>query len=91
VTKPSLAELEGKTVGMMVPAFNRSNTTRVIIHSVEPYGIWVESQEVTTNMLTVIGATMSGTTPVFFLPYSSISYVVSQIQSPSMSDSMLNQ
>jgi hypothetical protein len=86
---PNLSELVGRTVGMMVPGFDHEQTVRVKIHAIEASGIWVESQMMIEKMLARLGKTSGAATPLFFLPFSSIGFVVASIALPSLSETML--
>lgn len=86
---PNLVGLIGQTVAMMVPVFDPSHTVNVKIHALEPSGIWVESQMMIETMLTSIGRKSGAATPLFFLPFSSIAFVMASIGLPSLSETML--
>lgn len=86
---PNLQGLIGQTVGMMVPYFDAQQTVRVKIHAIEASGIWVESQTMTDKMLSTLARTSGAATPLFFLPFSSIGFVVASIALPSLSETML--
>ena len=88
---PNLDGLVGQTVGMMIPAFDPKQTMRVKIHCIEPSGIWIESQTMIEKMLATLGKTSGAATPLFFLPFSSIGFVVASIALPSLSETMLSQ
>jgi hypothetical protein len=88
---PNLEGLIGQTVGMMVPVFDSKKTIRVKIHAIESAGIWLESQMIIEKMFAISGKTSSPATPLFFLPFSSIGFVVASIELPSLSETMLAQ
>jgi hypothetical protein len=82
----SLKELEGTTIVLLSPFFHATQLQRVMLHKVEDYGVWIESQMLTDKMLGVSKAKMAPKTPVFFLPWHHISVVMSSLDMPAISD-----
>jgi len=87
---PNLEGLVGQTVAMLVPVFD-SKAVDVKIHAIEPSGLWVESQLMIERMFATIGRKSGAATPLFFLPFSSIAFVMASIALPSLSETMLTQ
>ena len=86
----SLKELEGTTVAMLSPTLHVTAFQRVKLHKVEDAGVWIESQTVTERILKGLGASMSPKTGIFFLPWTSVTMIMSSLDDvPSISDSML--
>lgn len=83
---PNLTGLVGQIVGMAVPSLKSGQTIRLKIHAIETAGIWVESQEKINEGLATLGRTSGPATPLFFLPYSSIQYIVASVAMPSLAD-----
>ncbi len=88
---PNLGGLVGQTVGMLVPTLEANQTIRVKIHAVEASGVWIESQMMIEKMLATLGKTYGAATPLFFLPFSSVGYIVASIALPSLSETMIAQ
>lgn len=86
---PSLNGLIGQTVPMLVPIFNPDVAVNVKIHAIETSGIWVESQLMIEKMFATLGRTSGAATPLFFLPFSSIVFVMASIALPSLSETIL--
>jgi hypothetical protein len=74
---------------MLVPIFNPNEAVKAKIHAVEASGIWVESQTMIEKMLAIVGRTSGAATPLFFLPFSSIVFVMASIALPSLSETIL--
>jgi hypothetical protein len=53
---------------------------RVKLLGVEVGGIWVESQEITNQMLQFIGQATAEQTPIVFLPYHAIASILVSIE-----------
>ena len=87
---PTLDGLIGQTVAMLIPVFD-ANAVNVKVHAIEASGIWVESQLMLERMFATTGKKSGAATPLFFLPFSSIVFVMASIALPSFSETMLNE
>ena len=86
-----LKALEGDLIkGIFFPIDVR-HVKEVRLHKVEPYGIWVESQEVTDKLLALSHQTSSGQTLVYFLPWSQIGMIAAAVPIPSVSEKALQE
>jgi hypothetical protein len=65
---------QGLQVAIFAPTLKPKGVLIVKIHGVEQGGIWVANQELTDIILKLVHATVSETTPVFFVPFSAISF-----------------
>lgn len=88
-TSPSLNGLINQTVGMQLTFLNPTRTTRVAIHAVEATGIWIESQDFTEMMMEARGSQITRATPLLFVPFSQIVYIVASIDKPSISERLV--
>jgi hypothetical protein len=62
---------QGTTVTVYAPLL-KAEPLELKLHGVEHGGIWVENQTLTDMMLGAMNETVLETTPIFFLPYSTI-------------------
>jgi hypothetical protein len=86
VMKP-LKELEGTVVAIIAPAvLGSTEMQKVKLHLVEDSGIWIESQSLTDKILQSQKVTMAPKTLVFFVPWSQITFVLSSLDMPSISE-----
>ena len=83
---PSLEKLVGQVIIALVPIFHNTIFQKLKLHSVEPAGIWVESQSITNQILGMARVRASPKTMIFFLPFSQISFVMSSLDVPGLSD-----
>jgi len=87
---PMLAELIGLVVTIAVPAFHPGKQSiEVKLRGVEAGGVWIESQIATEGALAAAGAHVSRNTPVFFVPFAQIVCILSTIDVPGVSSSLL--
>lgn len=84
-----LSKMVGEVVFGMVPRINTTVLQELKLHSVESGGVWVENQHLTDIMLRAVGYSGSSRTPVFFLPYSEIAFLVTSVEGQSLSETSL--
>jgi hypothetical protein len=58
----------------------------VTLRGVEYGGIWIESQEMTNELLNRLGAQSAPRTPVFFLPFAQIHYMMAALDMPALGE-----
>lgn len=61
----------------------------VILRGVESGGIWIESEELTADLLKMLKINVASKTSVFFLPYHRIALAISSIDRVALSESAL--
>jgi len=81
-----LMSLEGELIQAIIPAFKEVIAETYRLHKIEPYGIWVESQQYTNTFLDRVGSTGAPRTFVVFVPWSGISAIFGSVDIPSLSD-----
>jgi hypothetical protein len=81
--------LEGTVIAGRFRPIDGTPLQRVKLHKVEQYGIWIESQAVTDQILANAGANASPKTGVLFLPWSEVIVILGSIEAPSLSEAML--
>lgn len=83
----------GRSVYAIIPVLNDDKDPDAILayklHEVEPFGLWLENQELTEIMLESAGIKSSPSTDVFFVPFSQVKVVLGSVDNPSFSDSIL--
>lgn len=72
---PSLSDLIGKPVPALIPSISRQ-VESYLLHAVDRNGIWVENELITNSVKTAASVPLPGT-PIAFVPFSSISYLIS--------------
>jgi len=83
---PSLAALVGSTIVVLIPALHPAKLQQVKLLAIESYGVWIESQAVTEQLLQFAGRAFSPRSAVFFFPWSAMTLVLSSSASPSLSE-----
>jgi hypothetical protein len=86
---PSLAELIGRNIVIRSIPLDEHAPAIAKLHAVEDGGIWVESQKAMEGMLQYLERTSAPRTLVYFLPFAQISWVMSSVDSPYISDSIM--
>ncbi len=80
-----LKSREGEMILAILPVFH-PKLEDYKLHLVEPYGIWVENQKHTENMLTSAGVQVAQSTGVVFVPWSGVVVITGTVDSPSLSE-----
>jgi hypothetical protein len=82
----SLKELEGSIIKIVLPGFDRSGIQSVKLHKVEDSGLWIESQNLTNDVFSVLRQESSSRTLVVFVPWHGITVIISSIEGTSLSE-----
>jgi hypothetical protein len=83
---PQLKDMIGQNIVALVPYFDRATPQLLKLHDVESGGIWVENQSFTDMALKKVGVQTAPKTPLFFLPWPSVTFVISSLDSPALSE-----
>jgi len=86
---PSLSDFVGQTITALIPIFGSETFQKFQLHGVEVGGIWVEHQGTVNTLLDKLKISGLPKTPVFFLPYSQITFVIGSIDVPALSEKAL--
>jgi hypothetical protein len=78
-------ELIGKKVFALIPIVNAKTFQQITIHGVEVGGLWVESQQHTKLWLENFDLPAIQT-PLFFVPYHEIRFVVHRLEKLELSE-----
>jgi hypothetical protein len=82
--KPSLQSLIGEPIVACIPYIDE-RATIYTLHAIEPSGIWIESQAVTDHFLKEFNRPAAPKSLVLFVPFSGVSCIYSNIDSPGLS------
>jgi hypothetical protein len=88
---PSLASLVGEVITIKAPALNDDKEFEVKLLAVEDSGLWIDYLDLNQAALKRFNVTTSRKTVIFFVPFSSISFVVESLDVPSLSETILTQ
>lgn len=80
-----LKSLEGTKITAIIPLFN-AKAQEYTLHQVEPYGLWVESQEQTERILEILKTPVTDRTFVAFVPWHGITCVYGSVDKSSLSE-----
>jgi hypothetical protein len=61
------------------------------LHAVEVGGLWLESQMLTETYLKLLNSTSAPQTPVFFLPYGAIGWIMAPSPTPALAERILQE
>ena len=81
----NLAARQGEIILAILPVFD-PKLADYKLHLVESFGIWVESQKHTENMLTGAGVQVAPSTGVVFVPWSGVVAITGTVDAPSLSE-----
>jgi hypothetical protein len=88
---PSLASLVGDVITIKVPTLRPEGEFRAKLLTVEDSGLWIEYLELNQAALKLFSVTSARKTMIFFVPFSSISFVVESLDAPALSETMLTE
>jgi hypothetical protein len=81
-----LREMVGEEILGLVPMMDPQIFQVMVLHGVEEGGIWVENQKLTTLMLTGLKQASSSKTPLFFVPFHEIRFLMQSTEKSSLSE-----
>ena len=58
----------------------------VKLHGIEVQGIWIESQDLTNQLMDKFNCSSSRTTPLVFVPFDKLDFIIAAIDSLSLSE-----
>ena len=83
----TLASMIGEVIIVRIPLLGAESMELVKLHGVEAHGIWIESQQFTDRMMEKFHLSSSRTTPLVFIPFDKIDFIVASLDSLSLSES----
>lgn len=57
------------------------------LHGIELHGIWIESQDFTNHLMEEFHFSSSRTTPIIFVPFVQLDFIIASLDSFSLSES----
>lgn len=82
----TLASMIGEVIIVRISLLDPKNMTLVKLHGVEAHGIWIESQQFTNVLMEKFHFCSSRTTPLLFIPFDKIDFIVASLESFSLSE-----
>lgn len=82
-----LKSMVGETIIVRVPILDPEEMSLVRLHGVDANGIWIECQDFTDALMKRCRLATSVTTPVLFVPFTSIEFILGSVRSLSLSES----
>jgi hypothetical protein len=85
----TLASMIGEMIIVRIPLLDAESMDLVKLHGVEALGIWIESQQFTDRLMEKFHLSSSRTTPIIFIPFDKVDFIVAALDSLSLSESAL--
>ena len=82
----SLQSMIGEVVIARIPLLDADGVMLVKLHAVEANGLWVESQEFTNELMEKFQFSSSRTTPLVFVPFDEVDFIIAALESLSLSE-----
>jgi hypothetical protein len=81
-----LHEMIGDEIIGVVPMIDPQVFQLLVLHGVDNGGVWVECQKLTTLMLSALKQVSSSKTPLFYLPFHEIRFLMQTTEKTSLSE-----
>jgi hypothetical protein len=82
----TLQSMIGEVIIARIPLLDADGMMLLKLHGVETYGIWVESQDFTNELMEKFHFSSSRTTPLVFLPFDKVDFIIASLDSLSLSE-----
>jgi hypothetical protein len=82
----SLGSMIGEVIIVRIPLLDADGMMLVKLHGIEAHGIWIESQDFTNQLMEKFNFFSSRTTPLVFLPFDKIDFIIASLDSLSLSE-----
>ena len=76
----------GEVIIAHIPLLDADGMILVTLHGVEAHGIWIESQKLTNQLMRQFHCSSSRTTPLIFVPFDKVGFIIAAIDSLSLSE-----
>ena len=83
----TLASMIGEVIVVRIPLLDAESMTLVKLHGIEAHGIWIESQNLTNQLTEKFHCSSSRTTPLVFLPFDKVDFIIASLDSLALSES----
>jgi hypothetical protein len=82
----TLASMVGEVIIARIPLLDAESMTLVKLHGIEAQGIWIESQDFTNELMERFRFSSSRTTPLVFVPFDKVDFIIASLDSLSLSE-----
>jgi hypothetical protein len=82
----TLATMVGEIIIVRIPLLDPERMSLVKLHGVEALGIWIESQDFTNELMEKFQFSSSRTTPLVFVPFDKVDFIIAALDSLSLSE-----
>jgi hypothetical protein len=82
----SLASMIGEVIIVRIPLLDADGMMLVKLHGIEAHGIWIESQDFTNQLMENFHFSSSRTTPLVFVPFDKVDFIIAHLDSLSLSE-----
>jgi len=82
----SLANMVGEVIIVRIPLLDAEGMSLVKLHGIEAQGIWIESQDFTNLLMERFHFSSSRTTPLVFVPFDKVDFIIVALDSLSLSE-----
>jgi hypothetical protein len=76
----------GEVIIVRIPLLDAEGMTLVKLHGIEAHGIWIESQDLTNELMAKFDCSSSRTTPIVFIPFAKLEFIIAALDSLSLSE-----
>lgn len=83
----TLESMVGEVVIARIPLLDSEGMMLLKLHGVEASGIWLESQDFTNQLMEKFRFVSSRTTPLVFVPFDKVDFIIGSLDSLSLSES----
>lgn len=82
----TLASMMGEVIMVRVPLLDSDGMILVKLHGIEAQGIWIESQDFTNQLIEKFRFVSSRTTPLVFISFDKVDFIIGSLDSLSLSE-----
>jgi len=82
----TLASMVGEVIIVRIPLLDPERMSLVKLHGIETHGIWIESQDFTNELMEKFQFSSSRTTPLVFVPFDKLDFIIAALDSLSLSE-----
>jgi hypothetical protein len=76
----------GEVIIVRIPLLDPERMSLAKLHGVEAHGIWIESQDFTNELMEKFQFSSSRTTPLVFVPFDKVDFIIAALDSLSLSE-----
>ena len=82
----NLASFIGEVIVARIPLLDTDGMMLVKLHGIEAHGIWIESQDFTNQLMEKFHFSSSRTTPLVFVPFDKVDFIIASLDLLSLSE-----